>query len=122
MTMARRNTARRVWESKAEVLARGDLVSALTYERARQDKKGQGKSISDQRVLNHSEVARHGWRLGESFWDNDRSATKERPDFERLMSASALASTTSWWCGRSPAGNVTWRSMYRSGICATKSS
>jgi DNA invertase Pin-like site-specific DNA recombinase len=64
-------------------------VSALTYERASQDKKGQGKSVSDQRVLNHSEVARHGWRLGESFWDNDRSATryatKERPNFERLM-------------------------------------
>jgi len=82
-------TARRTWESKADLLAGGDLVSALTYERASQDKKGQGKSISDQRVLNHSEVAQHAWRLGESFWDNDRSATryatKERPDFERLM-------------------------------------
>ena len=64
-------------------------MSALTYERASQDKKEQGKSVTDQRKLNLAEVARHSWRHAKSFWDNDRSAsrhaTKERPDFEKLM-------------------------------------
>ncbi|HZM75187.1 MAG TPA: recombinase family protein [Candidatus Limnocylindrales bacterium] len=87
--MTRRRVSRRDWATKADLLAGGELVSALTYERASQDKKGQGKSVKDQRVLNHSEVARHGWRLAESFADNDRSATryakKERPEFELLM-------------------------------------
>jgi len=87
--MVRRVTRRRVWESKADLLAGGDEVSALTYERASQDKKEQGKSVTDQRKLNLGEVARHSWRLGKSFWDNDRSAsrhaTKDRPDFEKLM-------------------------------------
>lgn len=89
MAMVRRQTARRIWATKSDLLAGGDLVSALTYERASQDKKEQGKSVTDQRKLNHAEVARHSWRLGKSFWDNDRSAsrhaTKERPDFEKLM-------------------------------------
>lgn len=87
--MVRRKTTRRVWATKADLLAGGNAVSALTYERASQDKKGQGKSVRDQRVLNHSEVARNKWRLGESFADNDRSATryakKDRPEFELLM-------------------------------------
>ncbi|WP_244870533.1 recombinase family protein [Catellatospora sp. IY07-71] len=78
-----------MWDSKADLLAGGDLVSALTYERASQDKKKQGKSVTDQRKLNHGEVARHSWQLGESFWDNDRSASrhakKDRPGFEDLM-------------------------------------
>ncbi|MGH3649041.1 MAG: recombinase family protein [Micromonosporaceae bacterium] len=90
--MVRRGGAgvkRRRWESKAELLAGGDAVSALTYERASQDKKEQGKSVTDQRALNHAEVARHGWRLAASFWDNDRSAsrhaTKERVEFGQLL-------------------------------------
>ncbi|MCP2326972.1 DNA invertase Pin-like site-specific DNA recombinase [Hamadaea flava] len=87
--MVRRATRRRVWESKSDLLAGGDLVSALTYERASQDKKEQGKSVTDQRKLNLAEVSRHGWRHGKSFWDNDRSAsrhaTKDRPEFEKLM-------------------------------------
>ncbi|MGH2600226.1 MAG: recombinase family protein, partial [Dehalococcoidia bacterium] len=80
---------RRQWASKTELLAGGELVSALTYERASQDKKEQGKSVMDQRTLNHAEVARHGWRLGASFWDNARSAsrhaTKEREEFGLLL-------------------------------------
>lgn len=84
-----RRRRRRVWASKSDLLAGGDAVSALTYERASQDKKGQSKSVGDQRKLNLAEVARHGWRRGKSFWDNDlsasRHATKERPDFEKLM-------------------------------------
>lgn len=46
-------------------------------------------SFTDQRKLNLAEVARHGWRHAKSFWDNDRPAsrhaTKQRPDFEKLM-------------------------------------
>jgi DNA invertase Pin-like site-specific DNA recombinase len=87
--MARGKSKRRAWASKADLLAGGEFVSALTYERASQDKKGQGKSVSDQRVLNLSEVNRNRWSLAESFADNDRSAsryaTKDRPNFERLI-------------------------------------
>jgi len=87
--MVRRAGRRRVWDSKTDLLAGGDLVSALTYERASQDKKEQGKSVTDQRKLNLAEISRHAWRHAKSFWDNDRSAsrhaTKARPDFEKLM-------------------------------------
>lgn len=87
--MVRRRSVRREWENKRDLLEAGDLVSALTYERASQDKKEQGKSVTDQRALNHREVKRYDWRLGKSFWDNDRSAsrhaTKEREEFELLM-------------------------------------
>ncbi len=87
--MVRRAARRRVWESKTDLLNGGDLVSALTYERASQDKKEQGKSVTDQRKLNLGEIDRHSWRHGKSFWDNDRSAsrhaTKDRPQFEKLM-------------------------------------
>ncbi len=81
---------RRVWASKAELLAGGDLASALTYERASKDKKKQGKSVGDQHKLNLAEVTRYGWRHGESFSDNDVSAsrhakTKKRQGFEDLM-------------------------------------
>jgi site-specific DNA recombinase len=72
-------------------LAAGDAAAALTYERASQDKKQQGKSVTDQRKLNLAEVGRYGWRHAGSFMDNDRSAsrhaTKEREDFERLLAA-----------------------------------
>jgi hypothetical protein len=44
-----------------DLLNGGDLVSALTYARASEDKKEQGKSVTDQRKLNHTEVARHSW-------------------------------------------------------------
>jgi|GEM_PF-743817 len=80
---------RRQFAGKAELLAAGTDVAAFTYERASQDKKEQGKSVIDQRRLNVAEVDSHGWRLAGSFMGNDRSAsrhaTKERPDFERLM-------------------------------------
>ena len=75
--------------SKAELLAAGELVSALTYERASADKKEQGKSVTDQRASNLAEVSRYGWSVAGSFVDNDASASrharKDRPDFERLM-------------------------------------
>jgi len=73
------------------LLAGGSAVSALTHERASADKRKQSKAVTDQRRLNHAEVAGHGWRLAESFMDNDRSASrhakKARPDFERLIEA-----------------------------------
>ncbi len=79
--------------SKADLLAGGEAVAALTYERASADKKEQGKSVTDQRTLNLAEVARHAWAVAGSFVDNDASASrhahKERPDFERLMEAIA---------------------------------
>lgn len=79
------------WETKSDVLAGGDAVWALTYERASQDRKEQGKSVNDQRKLNHADVTRHGWRLRESFMDNDRSASrharKHREQFELLKEA-----------------------------------
>jgi DNA invertase Pin-like site-specific DNA recombinase len=82
---------RRGFADKAALLAGGSAVAALTYERASADKKKQSKSVTDQRRLNHAEVAGHGWRLAESFMDNDRSASrhakKARPDFERLIEA-----------------------------------
>ncbi len=83
---------RQRFESKAALLAAGSKVAALTYERASQDRKEQGKSVGDQRRLNVAEVERHGWRLEASFVDNDRSASRHargggRPDFERLMEA-----------------------------------
>jgi site-specific DNA recombinase len=83
---------RQRFESKAALLAAGSWVAALTYERASQDRKEQGKSVGDQRRLNVAEVERHGWRLEASFVDNDRSASRHargggRPDFERLMEA-----------------------------------
>jgi site-specific DNA recombinase len=80
---------RRSWGSKAELLAGGSAVEALTYQRASADKKQQSKSVGDQERLNRAEVEGHGWRLGGSYTDNDRSASrharKGRPDFERLM-------------------------------------
>ena len=83
--------ARSGFGSKADLVAAGDAVAALTYERASADKKEQGKSVGDQRSLNVAEVARYGWGLAGSFVDNDLSASrhahKERPDFERLMDA-----------------------------------
>lgn len=86
-----RGGGRRVWASKGELLAGGADVKALTYERASQDKKKQGKSVDDQRKLNVEDVNRHGWRLAASFKDNDVSAsrygTKERHEFEKLMAA-----------------------------------
>ena len=53
--MVRRTTKsvqRRRFAGKAELLAAGADASALTYERASQDKKEQGKSVADQRKLN----------------------------------------------------------------------
>lgn len=77
--------------TKAELLAAGDAVAALTYERASQDKKEQGKSVGDQRNLNLAEIERRSWRHAGSFQDNDRSgsryATKVREEFPLLMDA-----------------------------------
>lgn len=76
---------------KAALLAGGDAVRALRYQRASVDKKEQGKSVGDQGKLNVAEVERHQWSEAGSFTDNDlsgsRHARKERPDFERLMEA-----------------------------------
>ncbi len=85
-------TAQRIrprFATKAELLAGGDAVRAARYQRASQDKKEQGKSVTDQGKLNKTEVTRHGWSDAATFTDNDRSAsryaTKDRPDFERLI-------------------------------------
>jgi site-specific DNA recombinase len=67
---------RRVWSSKAELLAGGGEVEALAYQRASADKKQQGKSVGDQATLNRREVAAQRWRLGASYTDNDRSASR----------------------------------------------
>ncbi|MBB4960251.1 recombinase family protein [Micromonospora polyrhachis] len=61
----------------------------MRYQRASQDKKEQGKSVSDQGNLNLAEIHRNGWSEAASFTDNNlsasRHATKEREDFERMM-------------------------------------
>jgi len=80
---------RRVWGSKAELLAGAVAVEALAYQRASANKKQQGKSVGDQSRLNQREVGSHGWQLGDSYTDNDRSASRyakrARPDFKRLI-------------------------------------
>lgn len=82
---------RRVWQTKAELLAGGGSVHALAYQRASQDKRKTEKSVGDQERLNVREVESHGWSMGrgDSFTDNDRSssrhARRDRPDFLRLM-------------------------------------
>lgn len=84
---------RRVWETKAELLAAGDSVHALAYQRASQDKRKTEKSVGDQARLNVREVGSHGWVMnaGDSYTDNNlsssRHARKDRPDFVRLMDA-----------------------------------
>jgi site-specific DNA recombinase len=88
-TARARNTVR--FDSKAALLAGGPEVRAGRYQRASQDKKQQGKSVGDQGSLNVAEISRNGWTDAGTFTDNDlsasRHATKERPDFERLMDA-----------------------------------
>lgn len=82
---------RREWSSKEELLAGGSSVVALEYSRASQDKKGQAKSVGDQRKLNLAEAARRSWTLRDEhlFMDNDRSASrysrKEREQFPLLL-------------------------------------
>jgi site-specific DNA recombinase len=77
------------FNTKAELLAGGEQVRALRYQRASQDKKEQGKSVHDQGVLNVKEINSRGWTDADSFTDNDRSAsrhaTKERKHFDRLI-------------------------------------
>lgn len=88
---ATRRTGRRVWVDKTEVLTAGAAVEALDYSRASADKKREQYSVSEQAALNREQIARHGWRQGASFVDNDRSAsryaTKQREDFGRLVTA-----------------------------------
>jgi site-specific DNA recombinase len=80
---------RRAWANKTELLAGGTDVEALRYNRASGDKKQEGKSVTDQDKENLREIRAHGWREGESYTDNARSASrharKEREDFERLI-------------------------------------
>ncbi|WP_432824729.1 recombinase family protein [Dactylosporangium sp. CA-092794] len=77
------------FDTKADLLAGGAEVRSARYQRASQDKKEQGKSVTDQGKLNKAEISRYSWTEADSFTDNDRSAsryaTKERPDFERLI-------------------------------------
>src|SRR6266498_1995539 len=88
---ASRGLKRNRFATKAELLAAGEAVAALTYERASQDKKEQGKSVGDQRKLNLAEIQRYAWRHAGSFKDNDRSAsrhaTRAREEFPLLMDA-----------------------------------
>ena len=85
------NRVRVRFGTKAELLAGGAEVRALRYQRASQDKKEQGKSVTDQGKLNVKEINSHGWMDAGSFTDNDRSAsrhaTKEREKFELLIEA-----------------------------------
>ncbi len=88
----RATVVRRVrWDTKAALLAGGGDVRALRYQRASQDKKGQGKSVGDQGALNLAEVNRNGWADAGSFTDNalsgSRYATKERKEFDLLVAA-----------------------------------
>ncbi|HKS99815.1 MAG TPA: recombinase family protein [Rugosimonospora sp.] len=75
--------------TKTGLLAGAGEVRAARYQRASQDKKEQGKSVTDQGKLNKAELVRYAWSDAGSFTDNDRSAsryaTKDRPDFERLI-------------------------------------
>jgi Resolvase, N terminal domain len=112
---------RRVWGSKAELLAGGVEVEALAYQRASADKKQQGKSVGDQAKLNRREVAGQGWRLGASYTDNDRSASRyakqSRPDYKRLIediTAGRGDVLVLWEIAR---GSGIWRCMWRSVIC-----
>jgi site-specific DNA recombinase len=86
-----RNQVRVRFNTKAELLAGGADVRALRYQRASQDKKEQGKSVTDQGKLNAAEIAKHSWSDTGSFTDNHRSAsryaTKEREKFELLIEA-----------------------------------
>jgi DNA invertase Pin-like site-specific DNA recombinase len=70
-------------------LAGGADVRALRYQRASQDKKEQGKSVTDQGKLNLAEITKRSWKDAGSFTDNHRSAsrhaTKEREQFELLI-------------------------------------
>jgi DNA invertase Pin-like site-specific DNA recombinase len=89
--MVRRSarSLRRAWANKTELLGAGAEVVALRYQRASGDKKQEGKSVTDQGKENLREIRAHGWREGESYTDNARSASrharKEREDFERLI-------------------------------------
>jgi DNA invertase Pin-like site-specific DNA recombinase len=80
---------RRVWPTKAALLAAGAEVAALRYQRASGDKKQEGKSVGDQGVENVRTITAYEWRDAGSYTDNARSAsrhaTKEREDFERLI-------------------------------------
>jgi DNA invertase Pin-like site-specific DNA recombinase len=77
------------FDSKDALLAGGADVRALRYQRASQDKKEQGKSVTDQGKLNLAEVTKRSWKDAGSFTDNARSAsrhaTKDRPEFELLI-------------------------------------
>ena len=87
------SVGRQSWATKSDLLAGGESVRALAYQRASQDKRKTEKSVSDQARLNVREVESHGWsmRADDSYTDNDRSssrhARRDRPDFLRLMDA-----------------------------------
>lgn len=82
---------RQEWASKADLLAGGRKVTALTYSRASSDQKAQGKSVGDQDDLSEADVKSNRWSLKEAhrFRDNDRSASryarKKREDFPKLV-------------------------------------
>lgn len=77
---------RHTFATKQDMLAGGDLVEALTYSRASQDKRHTGKSVGDQDKLNLGEVRSHRWTLARPFSDNDKSASRHaRGDREQWL-------------------------------------
>lgn len=67
----------------------GRSLRAVIYARVSQDPKQQLRSVSQQKDECTAECERRGWTIVRVFEDNDRSAsryaTKERPEYERLI-------------------------------------
>lgn len=65
-------------------------MRAAIYSRVSQDRRGEFRSVKEQYDECVRLCERNGWEIAGKYRDNDRSAsryaTKERPDFERLMS------------------------------------
>lgn len=69
----------------------GRPLNAAIYDRVSFDKRGDRRSVGEQKDANIAACDEHGWRWSEQsiYTDNDRSAsrfaTKPRPDWQRLL-------------------------------------
>lgn len=65
-------------------------MRAAIYTRVSQDRNRKGRSVSEQEAECRTVADREGWTVEAVYTDNDRSAsryaTKDRPEFERLLS------------------------------------
>lgn len=62
---------------------------ALIYDRVSKDRRGDQASVESQEIRNRAACDEQGWRVGEVYEDNDRSASrfarKPRPGWDRLL-------------------------------------